>query len=71
MTNPGDATFEINTDICAGHGRCYSLAPQWFDSDDIGYGVVTAARIPAAERAAMEDVAGACPEGAITIRDAD
>jgi ferredoxin len=59
--------FEIDTDLCVGHGRCYTLASQWFDTDDVGYGQVKDVAIGADERAAAEDVAAACPEGAITL----
>ncbi len=30
----------IDRNRCAGHGRCYVFAPEVFDSDDDGYGVV-------------------------------
>jgi ferredoxin len=54
---------------CTGHGRCYTLAPQVFDADDEGCGVVRSELVPSG----LEDVArrGAanCPEDAITIQD--
>ncbi len=61
--------FVIDTNVCSGHGRCYTLASQWFDADDIGYGEVKDGVIAESERAAMEDVAAACPEGAITVEE--
>lgn len=73
MTETGQKqglTFTIDTDLCSGHGRCYTLAAQWFDADDIGYGEVKDRTAAAAdERAAMDDVAAACPEGAITVEE--
>ena len=30
----------INSEKCQGHGRCFSIAPELFDSDDLGQGVV-------------------------------
>ena len=30
----------IDSEKCQGHGRCFSLAPALFDSDDLGQGVV-------------------------------
>ena len=57
----------IDPAVCQGHGRCYSLAPDVFDSDDEGHGVVIV------EQVAPEFEAGArtgeqnCPERAITI----
>jgi ferredoxin len=62
--------FKIDTDLCVGHGRCYTLAPQWFDLDDIGYGEAKDVEIGADERQKAEDVAAACPEGAITLVEA-
>lgn len=59
--------FSIDTDLCVGHGRCYSLAPQWFDADDIGYGQVKDVEIGPDQHDAAHDVAAACPEGAITL----
>lgn len=62
-----DLRFKIDTDVCVGHGRCYALASQWFDADDIGYGETKDFVIGEEQRAAAEDVAAACPEGAITL----
>lgn len=57
----------VDPDLCTGHGRCYSLAPEVFDADDVGHCVVL-----------VEDVSGElegqavvgeknCPEQAITL----
>jgi ferredoxin len=57
----------VDPDLCTGHGRCYSLAGDVFDADDVGHSVVL-----------VEDVAGEleaqavvgernCPEQAITL----
>jgi ferredoxin len=57
----------VDTDLCTGHGRCYSLAPDVFDADEVGHAVVL-----------VEDVSGEleaqavvgeqnCPETAITL----
>ncbi|WP_076815282.1 ferredoxin [Pseudofrankia asymbiotica] len=59
--------FVVDTDLCVGHGRCYTLAPQWFDCDDVGYAEIKDVVIGAGERTQAEDVAAACPEGAITL----
>jgi ferredoxin len=57
----------IDTGLCSGHGRCYTLAPEVFDSDEGGYGVVRSAELPPD----LEDKARIgvdnCPERAITI----
>lgn len=59
--------FSIDSDLCVGHGRCYTLASQWFDLDDVGYGQVKDVLISESDRRAAEDVAAACPEGAISL----
>lgn len=57
----------VDAELCTGHGRCYSLAPEVFDADDVGHSVVL-----------VEDVSGGleaqavvgernCPEQAITL----
>lgn len=61
--------FSIDTSLCSGHGRCYTLAPQWFDADDIGYGQVKGESVSPDERVHMEEIVAACPEGAISILD--
>jgi ferredoxin len=32
--------IRLDSEKCQGHGRCYSLAPSLFDSDDEGYSVL-------------------------------
>jgi ferredoxin len=60
----------IDAQRCQGHGRCFSLAPGLFDSDDygqglvIGDGAVTAENLDLA-RLALEN----CPEHAISIEE--
>lgn len=57
----------LDAELCQGHGRCYSLAPGLFDSDDEGFAVVLE---PGAAGWAPDDlqrVVNSCPEGAITL----
>ena len=35
-----DVKIHLDADKCQGHGRCYSLAPELFDCDDLGQAVV-------------------------------
>jgi ferredoxin len=53
---------------CAGHGRCYTVAPEVFESDDEGRGVVIVPlpRTDDLARAARQAAAN-CPESAIDI----
>lgn len=60
--------IEIDEDVCVGHGRCYSLAPALFDSDEVGHGVVLVAEVHEPEQvAAAEKAAANCPEMAIRL----
>ena len=60
----------VDQDKCQGHSRCYSIAPELFDVDDLGQaherdgGVVA----PGTEETARLAAAN-CPEYAITIED--
>ena len=60
----------VDQDVCQGHGRCYAVAPDVFEPDDIGNGVErgdgTVAR--AHESNARLAVAN-CPEDAIRIEE--
>jgi ferredoxin len=58
----------IDSEKCQGHGRCFSIAPALFDSDDLGQGsVIGDGTVPKD----LEDLARLaeqnCPEYAITI----
>jgi ferredoxin len=58
----------IDAERCQGHGRCFSIAPSLFDSDDLGNGVVLGDGTvgPHDERLARLAVAN-CPEGAVEL----
>lgn len=57
----------IDEELCAGHGRCYALAPEVFDSDDDGRGVVRLVDVPAALHEDARRAARNCPERAIVV----
>jgi ferredoxin len=59
----------IDRDLCTGHGRCYSLAPEVFEPDDAGNGLVINDDL--AEELRWRALAGVwnCLERAISIRD--
>ncbi len=65
---PGRWRVHVDREKCQGHNRCYSLAPELFDVDDLGGsfergdGTVP----PELEDKARRAVAN-CPEFAITI----
>ncbi len=53
---------------CQGHGRCYSLAPKVFESDDEGFAVLLISdEVPAALEKDAHLAAANCPEYAIDI----
>jgi ferredoxin len=57
----------IDAELCTGHGRCYTLAPEVFDSDESGYGVVVSEVV--ADEMLAKAVLGEqnCPERAISL----
>ena len=58
------------TTACQGHGRCYSLAPQYLESDDEGFVTIRGGDpIEIPERDLALELAGTCPEGAIVVTD--
>jgi len=57
---------------CQGHGRCYELAPEIFDADDEGYGVVLGTGEVAAALAKRARLAALnCPESAVDVDDGE
>lgn len=57
----------VDADRCVGHGRCYSLAPQIYDSDDVGHAVVLVNDVSGALEQQALVGAQNCPEEAITL----
>jgi ferredoxin len=68
---PAGAVGELRIDreMCQGHGRCYTLAPELFDCDQDGDGFVTTPWLTADGLSAARSALMACPERAISIRD--
>lgn len=58
----------VDQDLCQGHNRCYSIAPELFDVDDYGNATERGDGVVPAE---LEDkarlAASNCPEYAISI----
>jgi ferredoxin len=63
--------IRVDADVCTGHGRCYTLAPELLSSDDEGYVTIrgTAIEVPPDQADAARDAASSCPEGAITLEE--
>jgi ferredoxin len=62
--------LRIDPELCTGHGRCYTLAPDVFEPDDEGHGVVLHDGVvaPGQEEIARR-AANNCPERAITVEE--
>ena len=60
----------VDRDRCQGHGRCYSLAPELFEPDEVGDGVVVGVGVvaPGQEEAARRAALN-CPEQAVVIEE--
>ena len=58
----------VDADMCQGHNRCYALAPELFDVDDLGYAhEVGDGTVPTGMEDKARMAAANCPEFAITI----
>ena len=57
----------LDTEKCTGHGRCYALAPDLFDSDDAGRSVLLVEDLSEEQQALAERAVANCPEQAITL----
>ena len=60
----------VDQEKCQGHNRCYALAPDVFDVDDMGYAfVLIDGELPPEFEAGARAGAANCPEYAIAIED--
>jgi ferredoxin len=57
----------VDADRCVGHGRCYTLAPDVFDADEVGHSIVLAEDVSGESEAQAADAERNCPEDAITL----
>jgi ferredoxin len=58
---------EVDADRCTGHGRCYTLAPDVFDADEVGHSIVLAEGLSADLESQAVTAEQNCPESAITL----
>lgn len=61
--------IEFDRDACTGHGRCWSVAAEFYDADDDGYCVDPSGEVPPEHEQAARLGAMNCPEQAITVID--
>jgi len=60
--------IHLDVETCQGHGRCYGLAPELFDSDEDGHAVLLdAGDLPADLERKARLAADNCPEQAIRV----
>ena len=59
--------IRLDTDRCTGHGRCYSLAPELFDADDMGHSVLLGDDVPEGLEDKARLAVDTCPEGCLTL----
>ena len=60
--------IHIDAERCEGHGRCYALAPELVEADDIGNGhEIGDGTVPADLERKAELAAANCPERAVIV----
>jgi len=57
----------VDADRCTGHGRCYTLAPDVFDADEVGHSAVLVDEVSGELEAQAVTAERNCPERAITL----
>ena len=58
----------VDSGKCQGHNRCYAIAPDLFDVDDLGYATAIGdGTVPAGQEEQARLAVANCPELAITI----
>jgi ferredoxin len=63
--------LRVDAELCRGHGRCYTVAPQLLSYDDEGFVTVRgrAIDVPLDQADAATEAMKSCPEGAISLED--
>ncbi len=62
-----ESRLVVDRKACAGHGLCYSIAPDVIDADDQGDPVITADPIPDDQLELAQNAVEACPERALRL----
>jgi ferredoxin len=58
----------VDPDKCQGHNRCYSIAPDLFELDDLGMSSAAGSGdVPAALEGAARRAEANCPEHAVVV----
>jgi ferredoxin len=59
--------ISVDADRCTGHGRCYTLAPDIFDADEVGHSIVLIEEVSGEMEEHAVTGEKNCPEEAITL----
>ncbi|HEX4490714.1 MAG TPA: ferredoxin [Acidimicrobiia bacterium] len=60
----------VDSDKCQGHNRCYAIAPELFDVDDLGFAhELGDGTVPPALEAQARLAVANCPEYAISVEE--
>ena len=59
--------LRLDAQRCQGHGRCYTLAPDLFDADEVGHCVLLVEDVPADKESDARNGVDNCPEQALSI----
>ncbi len=63
--------ISIDQERCQGHGRCYAIAPELVEPDDIGNAqVIGDGSVPPALEDDARKAQGNCPEDAVILEEA-
>jgi ferredoxin len=57
----------VDGELCTGHGRCYTLAPDVFDADEVGHCIVLEDEVAGELEEHAVLAQQNCPERAITL----
>lgn len=57
----------VDAGRCTGHGRCYTLAPDVFDADEVGHCTVLVEDVSGELESQAVTAVQNCPESAITL----
>ena len=62
--------IHVDRDRCQGHGRCYALAPELIEPDEIGNGrEIGAGSVPAGQKHNARLAVANCPERAVILEE--
>ncbi len=59
--------IRLDPDACQGHGRCYALAPDLFDADELGHCVLLVDEVPPERLDDARNGVENCPEQALRL----